>query len=226
MDLLLKAGANPNVCDQKADGPLAMVTSYECATLLLRAGADPHHRNSFGYNSVIAAATLLPDPRYISELLLRGVDVNGPTESQDALQWFKRHDKSIVKMLLDHGARLNSIDAEGNSALAEFIWAGADDVAQLLLERGADYTTINSSGYNLLHVTAAFGSLGIIGILRAASLIDFDVDAVNNHGSTPWDLACQRVSKPDGFLEAFHSLLSDIRQSTAALNECITGRTL
>ena len=200
-----------------------MVTAYECAMSLLHAGADPHHRNILGSNSLTAAAAFLPDPRYISELLSRGVDVNSPITGQDALQYFKWHDKAIVKMLLDHGAYVDSVDAEGNSALAEFIWAGAGDSAQLLLERGADYTTVNIYGQSILHVVAAFGSLSIIRILRATALKDVDVDAVNGDGETPLEVACQRVSKPDGFVEAFQLLLSEIRQNKAASDASFSG---
>ena len=197
------------------NGPLALVTTYECAMLLLLAGADPHHRDLSGKNSITAAAALLPDPRYISELLSNGVDLVGSTNDHNALQFFKWHEKSLVKMLLDHGAHINGLDSEGNSVLAEFIWAGDDDSAQLLLEHGADYTMVNSHGNNILHVVADVGSVNIVNILRAMALRDVDIEALNKAGQTPWDAACQRVPKLDGFLEAFHSLLIDMSQRNA-----------
>ena len=198
------------------NGPLTLVTTYDCAILLLQAGADPHHRDSIGRNAITAAATLLPDPRYISELLSRGVDVNGSINDHHALQFFKSHDKSLVEMLLDHGAHINGVDAEGNSLVSEFIWTRSDDSAQLLLERGADYTTVSSHGNNILHVVADAGSLNIVHILRAAALRGIDVEALNKVGQTPWDAACQRSSRPEGFLEAFRSLLIDVDQRNAA----------
>ena len=205
-------GANPNVYDSMMNGPLALVTTYQCAMLLLIAGANPHHRNLVGKNSITAAAALLPDPRYISELLRRGVDVNGPTYDHNALPFFKSHEKSLVEILLDHGANLNGKDSEGNSCLAEFVWAGADDSAQLLLERGADYTMINSHGNTILHVIAECGSLHIVSVLQSMASRGVDVEGLNKEGQSPWEVACRRVPKPDDFMEAFHSLLLDMCQ--------------
>lgn len=71
-------------------------------------------------------------------------------------------DMEMVLMLLMRGAMVNSIDAKGYSPLLVAIEFCHDDLAQSLLERGADITIGNQALCMPLHVAALSGCKNIV----------------------------------------------------------------
>ena len=129
---------------------------------------------------------------------------------------YNRHAIS-AKALLDHGAEIDNIDNDGDSALYNAIHFHDDAITQLFLQRGAIRTQINNIGNYVLHPAAVSGGLKTLGILFTAKIRGIDTEAVNKEGKTALQLAQERVDKSEGFLKKFEELLMDIRARNAAV---------
>ena len=120
----------------------------------------------------------------------------------------------VAAALLDCEADIESRDNDGDSALHNALHYNNAGVISLLLSHRANYATWSSSGNSIFHTTAVGGSLNTIDILLAAKLKGVDPDAKNRQGLTALELAQQRETKPDGFLQKVRLLLADV------LSEC------
>ncbi|MDR2372265.1 MAG: ankyrin repeat domain-containing protein [Puniceicoccales bacterium] len=97
----------------------------------------------------------------------------------------------IVRFLLDHGADINALDADGYNALRYAIHRGNIATVQLLIKRGID-TRIIVDGQTMLHLamtTLLDPSPEIVQLLIAVGV---DCNVRNNNGKTPLDLAIEK----------------------------------
>ncbi len=81
------------------------------------------------------------DPVGLRLLLVAGADLEeNAIHGASALQWaiFRRRGAEIVTMLLDAGAKIDSVGSDGRHAYARAALSGMTQVAQLLASRGAD----------------------------------------------------------------------------------------
>jgi ankyrin repeat protein len=124
VQLLLKAGANPNISDlETGETPLMIVhnhlwreTAIQICSLLLDAGADVNAR----------------DTEIGKTVLMHNVGI--PSYADEP---FKANCRKIVQALLQYSADVNVKDREGNTALSIAREAGHDEIVQLLLDAGA-----------------------------------------------------------------------------------------
>ena len=119
-----------------------------------------------------------------------------------------------VKILLKQGAVVNTVDSKGESPVLNSIYKGSDDITELLLDHGADYTVWLTPRNSALHLAAIYGSLKTLRILKAHDVRGIDPDALNHEGKTAVQLAQGREKEEDGFveeLEELEELLEDIR---------------
>jgi ankyrin repeat protein len=113
-ELLLKAGADPNLANEMGVSPLLLAienASGSIATLLLEKGADPNLVRESGETPLMAASRL-GQVEVVKLLLERGAKVNARTKKfgQTALMWAGGH-PAIVRMLLEHGADARVVTA-------------------------------------------------------------------------------------------------------------------
>ena len=120
-------------------------------------------------------------------------------------------------ILLDCGADIDTIYNDRDSVLYSAIHFCFDDIPQLLFRRGATYTQIDKIGNSILHPLATSGGLRSLDIILTAQLRGIDTEAINKNGKTALQIAQERVDKPDGFVEKFKELLTDIRVRNAEL---------
>ena len=222
VDLLIKGGANVNLeTDVKWSALIfaAYGADSTCVKLLLEAGANHLQVNFQGDNALHYAAQNSNNRDIIRLLVERGVDLEARTTFGGTPLMASAHSNKIesATALLDFGADINVVDDDGDNALYNAIYLCHDDMTQLLLHRGAAYTQINKTGYSILHFLAASGGLRMLDVLLAAELKDIDTEAVNKNGKTAFQIAKERVDKPEGFVEKFRELLVDIRARNAQL---------
>lgn len=148
IDMLLAAGANPNIQNADFDTPLHITLSYgdhdeRTVHLLLEAHADP---NSAGNNGItpLHIAAMNGNLEIFRMLVKAGGDIHKPdSNGHTPLHYTKSHE--ITSELLDLGAEIDQQDYQGKTAMHLFTLAerldrgvGCIDKALVLFARGAD----------------------------------------------------------------------------------------
>jgi ankyrin repeat protein len=158
---------------------------------LLAEGADPNARDDIGDTALMRAAMYAGVP--IMQLLLdQGADVNGRTSDGAILLVRAVHDAEKVRLLLDHGARADSLAmiaaarVPGSRAILEMLLAhggmgqaqvngytalmaaagnGDLEAVKCLLEHGAFANARTPNGYTALYGAAVAGNPEVISLL-------------------------------------------------------------
>ncbi|KAK1142054.1 hypothetical protein N8T08_008260 [Aspergillus melleus] len=173
LELLLKAGADPNVMyttkefyqANKPETPLkhAAGKSETLMEVLLAYGADPHHPLYDGTSSVlheICALNARVTPIAKAGYGIETRDKNGQTpllracifgEYHFRLARSPRNEESSAVELIRAGANVNAIDDLGSTALHYAICSGLDKVVMELLNHAASSTARNNHGLTPLH---------------------------------------------------------------------------
>jgi cytohesin len=133
VELLVRAGANPNAQDDNGNTPLFEANSAEVARALVNAGADPNARNADGQTPLF--------DRYVAEakeiLLEAGADVSARDKYGRTALFYQDRAESI-KLLIAAGANVNVQDSEGDTPLEN---ARTEEVALALMAAGARLPT-------------------------------------------------------------------------------------
>jgi len=158
----------------------------EVAKLLLKQGAAVTVQNSTG--TVLHTAALLGRPNLARLLIENGADVNsknssGITPLYYAISTGNDRSDELAMLFINNGADVNAADKNGNSVLMMAVQQGFPDVADKLIEKGADKTiqTINTK-QSLLHSAGIYGYGDVATILIQSGL---DVNARDADGKTP-----------------------------------------
>jgi ankyrin repeat protein len=111
-ELLLKAGANPNLTNEQMVGPLYLAIvngSPAIVRLLLEHGADAKIARADG-ETALMTATRLGQVDVMKMLLDRGADVNAKEKNfgQTALMWAAGH-PDATRLLIEHGADVHAV---------------------------------------------------------------------------------------------------------------------
>ena len=88
----------------------------------------------------------------------------------------------IVRLLIEHGARVDVKDADGTTALMRASLAGHIDVVRLLLDKGAGVGDTDTEGETALHLASRRGHTDIVRLLLENGA---DVNAADKDGWTP-----------------------------------------
>ena len=215
--LLLHHKADPTIASFSGDPPAAHAARRQDVTglrLLLAAGASVTQRNRFGRNCLHHASVSGASCDMLEILIAAGCDVNAKDYAGSAPLDIAAQTGSAtaaLRTLLNHGSDINAIDLDGDCPLFCALFEGRDEHTQFLLDHGAGYTIINNDGHTILHHAALSGSLTTLEILRSADLSRIDPNAKNKKGKTALQLVQERVTKPEGFINLFLTLLFEIR---------------
>lgn len=155
--ILVRNGAEVNIRDKRGTSLLWYAVSGNregIVKVLLEEGADPKFRNS-DYS---------PDTSYPLFTAIR------------------RGNYSIVKLLLEHGAELESMDADGWTPLGYATSLHHHSIIKLLLEHGADIEGRTSDGRTALGCAAVCGHNLVAGLLLE---LGAEVDAKDPGGGSP-----------------------------------------
>lgn len=180
-ELLIKHGAHVNVADLWKFTPLheaAAKGKFEICKLLLKNGADLNKKNRDGHiplDLVKSGDTDVQD-------LLRG--------DAALLEAAKKGNLARVQKLATKD-NINCQDTQGRNSTPLHLAAGYNnqEVAEFLLENGADVNAMDKGGLIPLHNASSYGHVDI-----AALLIKFNtcVNAVDRWGYTPLHEAAQK----------------------------------
>lgn len=146
VELLLKAGANPNAKDEGNVRPLMFAMDFgaiEIARLLLDAGADPNVKKDGAPLLAIAA-------------------MNGYTR--------------VAGLLLQAGARLDERSASNDTALINAVLMNHADTVRMLLHYGPDLSLENDAGKTALAIAATQDYRDIADLLRKHGAQAYPVD--------------------------------------------------
>ncbi|XP_014295007.1 poly [ADP-ribose] polymerase tankyrase isoform X2 [Microplitis demolitor] len=180
-ELLVKHGASVNVADLWKFTPLheaAAKGKYEIVRLLLRHGADATKKNRDNATPL----DLVRDGDQDVADLLRG--------NSALLDAAKKGNLSRVQKLLSPD-NINCRDAQGRNSTPLHLAAGYNnlEVAEYLLERGADVNAQDKGGLIPLHNASSYGHLDIAALLIKYNTV---VNATDKWGFTPLHEAAQK----------------------------------
>lgn len=129
-------------------------------------------------------AITLGDAQSCSVALNEGAKVNAARNGRSALLWATaRGQIAIVRMLLEHDAKVNTTDLNGWSPLHFAVTQGRLDICQLLLDHGAK----PDFGVKTLLLQAA--KLGHAAICQLFLAHDVNIRTVDKHGRGPLHVA-------------------------------------
>ncbi|XP_066146505.1 poly [ADP-ribose] polymerase tankyrase isoform X2 [Euwallacea fornicatus] len=180
-ELLVKHGASVNVADLWKFTPLheaAAKGKYEIVKLLLKHGADPSKKNRDG----ATALDLVREGDQDVADLLRG--------NAALLDAAKKGNLQRVQRLVT-SENINCRDAQGRNSTPLHLAAGYNnvEVAEYLLENGADVNAQDKGGLIPLHNASSYGHLDIAALLIKYNTV---VNATDKWGFTPLHEAAQK----------------------------------
>jgi ankyrin repeat protein len=142
----------------------------------LAAGADINGVTERGQTALLLALGPHGSNDAAAYLVTRGADVNladngGNTPLMSAAMWVSL---PSVRLLLDHGARVNAQAADGATAAMLVGSAGPHSVAvlSLLLDRGADIRIRTKSGRDVFNSMARYDRKDLLEVLRARGVTE------------------------------------------------------
>ena len=162
VDMLLKAGANPEATNQKGS-TLLQQAAYDgdiyIAECLLSKGASSNETGKAGMPPLVAALSSdSPNPHMIQLLLETGAN---PGDSALSLAINKKN-ALIVRLLLKAGAKLQGIN------LLEAVSSGHAGIVRQILQAGADINFRNAEKQTAMDIAVKKGYTEIADILQKA----------------------------------------------------------
>lgn len=141
MQVLLKHGANMEVKNSAGHTPLVLAALNNCNAMvdcLVRHGADINAQDKNGHTALMTCVIKLKIPQ-VEMLLKNGADVHflHPQSGMQAVHFAAElPNTSIMTLLLDGGADINSLGNQQKSAVDFAVTAGNSAMVELLCQRG------------------------------------------------------------------------------------------
>ena len=154
--LLLENGADPNKADREALEPLkeaVKLKDYEIVRLLLNGGADPTQGEC---DALYVAIETIADDVMVKLLVNNGADLH-KKHVYDVLTYKEAQDTfAELQPHTGQAAELSSSIVMTGSALFVAVSKGYNDIAEVLLERGADIDEIDNYGRTPLMIAVIY----------------------------------------------------------------------
>ena len=196
--------------------------------MLLDAGVDIHVPDKEYGQSVLHQLFQITRGCYLEDdtvdmidlLVHAGIDVDvqksdGETPLLNAI--FSGH-TCHARRLLELGANPNAFNHSSRESAIHFaVSFDRHEMLLPLLERGADYTAVNSVGKNIAdmrpHMAACLADTQTVSVLAESNLVKLDVTLRCNHGKTPADYLSERsilVESEQGLHAEFERFMKSI----------------
>jgi ankyrin repeat protein len=225
--ILLRLGADVNMATvhNKLTPLMISLTSKnwrQCFELLLSNGADPDRTDAYGrtaFHWACSSGRLAA----VKQMLRAGVHVNDETVPWGftGLKYAVGSGGSVevARFLLDHGADVNHRSPDDDTPLSLAMIYQSHDCLRLLLERGADYSTIDhTDGSTVLHF-AAVSDAETMRILAAHNMRGLNLSVKNKAGQTARQCFEARSDIEKDLRDAFEMLMD----SVVAVNQTLHG---
>jgi len=189
---LLEANANVNVRDKLKRTPLMISCAnghHECVQLLIERGADTTMTDEEGRTCLMLACAF---DRSNAISALFGAESLDPdiadSKGFTALHFSAQYNLPLcMRVLLDGGATVDCVDAQGNTPLMLACQGGYRRCTALLLEREASVNTTNAVNLKTaLHLASQNGHTDCVDILMNFGA---DADMTNSDGLTALELS-------------------------------------
>ncbi|XP_023315393.1 uncharacterized protein LOC106652425 [Trichogramma pretiosum] len=198
--LLLEFKINVNEKDLKNKTPLHYALKYANHNLVKLLIENGSFINCKTYNgeSPLTYAIRYNKLESVKFLLSMGINPNGYTDNNFYQTYLtlavKIGNKSIVELLIDHGANVNSFEptdycqscSNSTSPLSVSISAGNEDIMKLLVSKGANVNSTELHTGTPLHHSVRFAMLKVSKLSTIQYLLDngADVTLENTYGNT------------------------------------------
>lgn len=197
--------------------------STAAAVVLLKAGAIVDAKNQTGIPPLRVACDY-GTPDLVHALLDYGADMTGMKYNKakcvlDAVVYNDNRPNLDVLLPRCNADIINDTDADGNTVIFKAIQSNAPGCLQALLDRGADFLTVNKIGWTILHQLAAMGSPQVMSVFASRySTIPCQIDPIkkDNAGKTALDLLLDRVLLTDDIRIAFHKAIRAISLNSSS----------
>ncbi|HEY0726823.1 MAG TPA: ankyrin repeat domain-containing protein [Pyrinomonadaceae bacterium] len=158
------AGINPNA--QDGDGRTVLISAaargdVQVVNALLSRGVDPNIKDQRGYTAMSHAMEAMYED--VVDALLASPDLNPNSRGKNGrpalMAYVWRDNKDRVEKLLAHGADVNALDEDGDTALHGAGQTGNVEIVRMLLDKGANPNVQNKVGGTPLMWAAVYGNV-------------------------------------------------------------------
>lgn len=194
IQLVKMSGKSLDIFNYMQQTPLhlaAITNNIEVIRIMLEAGANPNEADRNGLTTVHHACCNRNSPcmavifKYSTfDIDLEKRNFNGHTPLHVAVE---KGDKVLVRMLLEHNAKVNAMDSR-NGWTPLFIAVANKDIKMLgiLVEFGAKVNAQSYSGNSALHIATGRGYTDVVKVLVQYGA---DLSLKNSHWDTPVNVA-------------------------------------
>ena len=212
--LLLHVKADINAAGEGGLTPLHCACAHdhtEIARILLENGAQTDLSSTIGHTSLHMASVIGAEE--IVELLLPYIHVSDidPRDKEDGytplhVACIQGH-AAIAKLLLDHGAQVDSKNSHGETPLYGVSFRGYRSIAELLISKNADIETLTKFGWTPLHAACVEGHSSIAELLLECGA---HADRLIMDCATPLHFACLKGDSSIAELLLKHGAQADL----------------
>ncbi len=219
----LDAGLAPDFMGSRIGSGL-MIGAWEgnidMMRLFISRGADINRMNGNSETAIILAAWR-GHLEAVKWLVERGSRINAPARQWSPLHYavFAGH-RPVVDYLMEQGADINALSTNGSSVLMMAIYEGREDMARLLIEKGAERSFRNDWGDGALEWAMRYNQLGIARMITNPEEFNLAVNQPKETWGEP--TRSLRMSKELEELMEMREKLVERGESTAAIDKRIS----